>query len=429
MFYTSPPIHPIGRTNRRGGNNSPEARPDDPGSPWSIGNEEGGHKSVHPKLGTIKDFEELVKEAEKNGLEIALDLSFSCSYDHPYIEEHPEWFERRPDGSIQYAENPPKKYQDIVPFNFETDEWRELWKELKSIVLFWIEKGVYIFRVDNPHTKPFDFWEWLIKEVRQEYPEVIFLSEAFTRPKVMYRLAKVGFNQSYTYFTWRNTKQELMDYLTELTQEEVREYFRPHFWPNTPDILPEYLQYGGRPAFIIRLVLAGTLSSNYGIYGAAFELCVTDAIPKKEEYMNSEKYEIKNWNWDKPGNIRDVVKRLNRIRRQNEALQTTRNLEFYEMDNEDIISYGKVTESLSNIILTVVNLDPHHTQSGWVRVPIGRLGIKPDEPYLVHDHLGHDKYIWHNEWNYVELDPEKMPAHIFEVRGGLKHEEDFDYFM
>jgi starch synthase (maltosyl-transferring) len=297
------------------------------------------------------------------------------------------------------------------------------------VVLFWIDKGIRIFRVDNPHTKPFPFWEWLIKEIKKDYPEVIFLSEAFTRPKVMYRLAKVGFTQSYTYFTWRNTKREFIEYLTELTQTEVGEYFRPNFWPNTPDILPEHLQFGGRPAFMMRLILAATLSSNYGIYGPAFELCVSEALPGREEYLNSEKYELKGWDWDQPGNLKDLITRVNRIRRKNLALQATRNLKFYEVDNDYLLFYVKTTEDLSNIILVVVNLDPFHTQSGWVRVPISELGIDTNQPYLVHDLLSEDKYIWQGERNYVELNPHILPAHIFRVRKRLRRETDFDYFM
>jgi len=424
-----PPIHPIGRTNRKGKNNILEVNPDDIGSPWAIGSKEGGHKAIHPQLGTMEEFEIVILKAKEMGLEIAMDLAFQCSPDHPYVKEHPEWFRWRPDGTVQFAENPPKKYQDIIPLNFETEKWEELWEELKSIVLFWIEKGVRIFRVDNPHTKPFSFLEWLIKEIKEKYPDVIFLSEAFTRPKVMFRLAKVGFTQSYTYFTWRYTKRELIDYLTELTQTEVREYFRPNFWPNTPDILPEHLQYGGKPAFMIRLVLAATLSSNYGIYGPAFELCINEALPGKEEYLNSEKYEIKRWDREKPGSLQDFIARVNRTRKENPALQTTRNLRFYEADNEALLFYGKTTEDLSNMIMVVVNLDPFHIQSGWVWVPINELGIDPNQPYLVHDLLSDDKYIWQGEKNYVELNPQVLPANIFRVRKKLKREMDFDYFM
>jgi starch synthase (maltosyl-transferring) len=424
-----PPVHPIGRMNRKGKNNVLENNPDDLGSPWAIGSKEGGHKAIHPQLGTIEDFERLIMKAKDHGIEVAMDLAFQCSPDHPYMKGHPEWFRWRPNGTVQFAENPPKKYEDIIPLNLETEKWQELWEELKSIVLFWIEKGVRIFRVDNPHTKPFSFWEWLIKEIKEKYPDVIFLSEAFTRPKVMFRLAKVGFTQSYTYFTWRYTKRELIDYLTELTQTEVREYFRPNFWPNTPDILPEHLQYGGRPAFMIRVVLAATLSSNYGIYGPAFELCVKEALSGKEEYLNSEKYEIKHWDRENPGHLRDFIARVNRIRKENAALQTTWNLRFYEVDNDTLLFYGKATHDLSNIILMVVNLDPFHTQNGWVRVPIEELGLDAHQPYLVHDLLSDDKYIWQGERNYVELNPQVLPANIFRVRKRLKREMDFDYFV
>jgi starch synthase (maltosyl-transferring) len=424
-----PPIHPIGKTNRKGKNNVTKISADDVGSPWAIGSKDGGHKTIHPQLGTLEDFESLITKAKEVGMEIAMDLAFQCSPDHPYVKEHPEWFKWRPDGIVQFAENPPKKYEDIIPLNFETEGWRELWGELKSVVLYWIEKGVRIFRVDNPHTKPFSFWEWLIGEIKREYPDVIFLSEAFTRPKVMVRLAKLGFTQSYTYFTWRNTKRELIEYLTELTQTEAREYLRPNFWPNTPDILPEHLQYGGRPGFVIRLILAATLSSNYGIYGPAFELLVSEAIPGKEEYLNAEKYEIKHWNWSQPGNLRDFVARVNQIRRENPALQTTWNLHFYEVDNDTLLFYAKCSEDFSNLILVLVNLDPFHTQSGWVRVPIDEFGIDARQPYLVHDLLSDDKLIWQGERNYVELNPQVLPANIFRLRKRLKRETDFDYFL
>ena len=424
-----PPIHPIGKTNRKGKNNSLVAEPTDEGSPWAIGSGEGGHKAVHPKLGTIKDFERLVQTAKDFDIEIAMDLAFQCSPDHPYITEHPEWFTWRPDGTIQYAENPPKKYEDIVPINFETDQWEALWQELKTVVMFWIERGVRIFRIDNPHTKPFRFWEWLIRETKEACPEVIFLSEAFTRPKVMHALGKVGFTQSYTYFTWRNTKREFLDYLTELLNTEEREYFKPNFWTNTPDILPEHFQFGGRPVFIMRLILAATLSSNYGIYGPPFELCVNEALPDKEEYLNSEKYEVRQWDRDTPGTIKEWIVRINRIRRENPALQSTWNLHFYEVDNDYLLCYGKATQDLSNILLVVVNLNPFHTQSGWVQIPLSTLEIDPKQPYLVHDLLSDDKYIWQGERNYVEINPLLSPAHIFRVRKRLKRETDFDYFM
>lgn len=428
VLYLSP-IHPIGKTHRKGKDNAPAAQPRDPGSPWAIGSEDGGHTSIHPALGTIEDFENLIKKAGHLGIEIAMDLALQCSPDHPYVKEHPEWFRKRPDGTIQYAENPPKKYEDIVPFNFETEQWKALWEELKSIVLFWIEKGIRIFRVDNPHTKPFAFWEWLIMEIKNKYPEVIFLSEAFTRPTVMYRLAKVGFTQSYTYFTWRNTKKELMEYLDHLTYSDVREYLRPHFWPNTPDILPEYLQYGGAPAFMIKLVLAATLSSNYGVFGPAFELGVKEALPGKEEYLNSEKFEIRHWDWDKPGALKELIATINRIRRENPALQATWNLTFYDVSNEYLLCYGKATEDFSNIILAVVNMDPYHTQHGWVSIPSGEWGMDPHQPYLAHDLVTDYKYIWHVERNYVEINPLLMPAHILRIHRRLRREVDFDYFM
>jgi starch synthase (maltosyl-transferring) len=424
-----PPIHPIGMTHRKGKDNAPTVQPGDPGSPWAIGSEEGGHMSIHSSLGTIEDFENLIKKAEHSGIEIAMDLAFQCSPDHPYAKEHPEWFRKRPGGTIQYAENPPKKYEDIVPFNFETEHWRGLWEELKRIVLFWIARGIRIFRVDNPHTKPFQFWEWLIREIKNKYPEVIFLSEAFTRPTVMCRLAKAGFTQSYTYFTWRNTKKELIEYLDHLMNSDVREYLRPNFWPNTPDILPEYLQYGGTPAFMIKFVLAATLSSNYGIFGPAFELGVNEALPGKEEYMNSEKYEIRHWDWDKPGTLKEMIAAVNRIRKENPALQNTWNITFYDVDNEYLLCYGKTSEDFSNIILVVVNLDPYHTQFGWVRIPTGEWGMEPPQPYLAHDLISDYKYIWHGERNYVEINPSLMPAHILRIHRRLRREVDFDYFM
>jgi starch synthase (maltosyl-transferring) len=424
-----PPIHPIGQTQRKGKNNSPGALPGDPGSPWAIGATPGGHKAIHPQLGSFEDFQHLVRKAAEYGLETAMDLAFQTSPDHPYVKEHPEWFRWRPDGTVQFAENPPKKYEDILPLNFETPQWRELWEELKSVVLFWMDQGIRIFRVDNPHTKPFRFWEWLIGEVRREHPEVIFLSEAFTRPKVMLYLAKIGFNQSYTYFTWRNTKWELEQYIRELTQTDVGEYLRPNFWPNTPDILPQYLQYGGRPAFIIRLILAATLSASYGIYGPAYELGITQALEGREEYLDSEKYEVKQWDWNAAGNLRPLIERVNRIRRQNPSLQSIRNIELYPIDNEALLCYGKTTPDKSNITITVVNIDPYHRQSGWLRLPLEHLEIDPRTPFLAHDLLTDDRYIWQGEVNYVELDPRLMPAHILHVQRRLRRETDFDYFL
>lgn len=410
-----PPIHPIGKSNRKGINNSPEAEPGDPGSPWAIGSEEGGHKAIHPELGTMEDFQSLVKKAEKMNLEIALDFAIQCSQDHPYVKEHPQWFKWRPDGTVQYAENPPKKYQDVLPVNFETEDWENLWKELKSIVEFWIEKGVRIFRVDNPHTKSFIFWEWLIADINSNYEGIIFLAEAFTRPRVMEKLAKIGFTQSYTYFTWRNSKEEFIEYLTELTKTKMREYFRPNFWPNTPDILPVSLENRKEPSFLIRIILAATLSSNYGIYGPLFEFGLNEAYPGKEEYIYSEKYEIKHWNWARPTKIKDTITKLNQIRNENPALQSTWNLEFHDTDNDQILCYTKTEKEKENNLILVVSLDPNHSQTGWVKIPLRDLGIAGEESFTVHDLLTGAKYVWQKEWNYVALHPQAIPAHIFRI--------------
>ncbi|MGE5256253.1 MAG: alpha-1,4-glucan--maltose-1-phosphate maltosyltransferase [Hyphomicrobiales bacterium] len=425
-----PPIHPIGTTHRKGRNNSPVCEPGDPGSPWAIGAATGGHTAVHPELGTLDDFRKFLRRAASYGLDVAIDLAFQCSPDHPYVREHPEWFRQRPDGSIQYAENPPKKYEDIYPLDFECPERRALMDELKRVVLFWIEQGVRIFRVDNPHTKPFAFWEWLIAEVKRYHPEVMFLAEAFTRPKVMHRLAKLGFSQSYTYFAWRNAAWEIKKYWTELTHTEAVEFFRPNLWPNTPDILTEYLQTGGPPAFVVRLILAATLGANYGIYGPAFELC--ENHPREaggEEYLNSEKYEIRTWDIESPGSLKDLIARVNRIRRDNAALQGDRSLRFHPVDNDQLICYSKHSADFSNVILTVVNLDPHHTHSGWLELPLAQLGLDADQPFQVHDLLSDARYLWHSPRGYVELNPQVMPAHIFRIRKKLRTEQDFDYFM
>lgn len=424
-----PPIHPIGRTNRKGKDNAPVAGVEDPGSPWAIGSVDGGHKAIHPELGTLEDFARFIARAKELGLQVAIDIAFQCSPDHPYVREHPGWFRWRPDGTVQYAENPPKKYEDIIPFDFECKEWRSLWEELLSVILFWIDRGVIIFRVDNPHTKPFLFWEWLIREVRREHPDTIFLAEAFTRPKVMYRLAKLGFSQSYTYFSWRNSRLELEQYMMELTRNDVREFFRPNFWPNTPDILPEFLQYGGAPAFIIRFLLAATLSASYGIYAPPFELFIADALPGREEYLHSEKYEIRCWDWDDPRNMRELISRVNRIRRENPALQTTWNVRFCETDNENIICYLKSSADRANLLLVVVSLDPFNSQEGSVSVPLEELGISAGPPYLVHDLLTDEKYIWHDERNRVALNIHAMPAKICRLKLRLRRENDFDYYL
>jgi starch synthase (maltosyl-transferring) len=424
-----PPVHPIGWQFRKGRNNTTEAQPGDPGSPWAIGAMEGGHKAIHPELGTLEDFRRLVQAARDHGLEIALDIAFQASGDHPYLKEHPEWFRKRPDGTIQYAENPPKKYQDIYPFDFESSAWRELWEELKSVFLYWSEQGVHIFRVDNPHTKPFAFWEWVIAEVKRAYPETLFLAEAFTRPKLLYRLAKLGFTQSYNYFPWRNTRWELTEYLTELTQTEVREFCGPNLWPNTPDILTEVLQYGGRPAFITRLILAATLGPSYGIYGAAFELMEnTPLAPGKEEYLNSEKFEIKQWNIQRADSLAPLIGRVNQIRRDNPAFQANINLRFHDAENDQIIAFTKSAEDGTNQVLVVVNLDPHHRQSGFVNLPLAELNIDPVQSYQVHDLLTGARYLWNGPRNYVELDPHGLPAHVFAIRRRVRTENDFDYF-
>ncbi len=425
-----PPIHPIGHAFRRGKNNSAALEPDDVGSPWAIGSTEGGHKSVHPKLGTLEDFRRFLYKAGQHGLEVALDIALQCSPDHPYVTQHPQWFRARPDSTIQYAENPPKKYQDIYPLDFETEQWQALWEELKSIFDFWIDQGVRIFRVDNPHTKPFSFWERTIGEIKEKYPEVLFLSEAFTRPHVMFRLAKAGFSQSYTYFAWRNTKQELTDYFTELNRTEVGQYLRPNLWPNTPDILPEFLQVGGRPAFMVRLILAATLGASYGIYGPAFELCENVPLqPGSEEYLNSEKYELKHRDLHLAGSLKELISRVNRIRKENLALQSNRNLRFHETDNPALICYSKVTDDFANVIVVIVNLDCFHTQAGWIHLDLGSVGLDANHAFQVHDLLGDGTYLWQGSTNYVELVPKGLPAHILRLRRWVRTERDFDYYL
>ncbi|GFO62401.1 alpha-1,4-glucan--maltose-1-phosphate maltosyltransferase [Geomonas paludis] len=425
-----PPIHPIGSSKRKGKANAVEAQPGDPGSPWAIGSEQGGHKAVHPELGTLDDFRDLVREAEKRDIEIALDLAFQCSPDHPYLKEHPEWFKWRPDGTVQYAENPPKKYQDIVPINFETPQWEELWEELKSIVFFWMDQGVRIFRVDNPHTKPFPMWEWLIDQAKEKCQDVIFLAEAFTRPKIMARLAKLGFTQSYSYFSWRNSKGELTDYLTELTRGDTREFMRPNFWPNTPDILTEYLQYGGRPAFMIRLVLAATLSSSYGIYGPVYELCVgKPEKPGSEEYLDAEKYEIRRWDRKGAGNIRELIVTLNRIRRDHVALQQTNNLTFLPSDDDSVIFYAKIARQKKGSLLVAVNLDPFRVRTARLTLPLQLFGVLPGQSYLLHDLIGGDHSIWQGETTTVRLDPQVNPACIYRISTWQRRESDFDYYF
>jgi starch synthase (maltosyl-transferring) len=425
-----PPIHPIGRINRKGANNTLTAGPEDVGSPWAIGAAEGGHKDILPQLGTLEDFRRLLATARELGIEIALDVAYQCAPDHPYVKEHPQWFKHRPDGSVQYAENPPKKYQDIYPFDFETEDWRALWEELKSIVDFWIAQGVKIFRVDNPHTKAFGFWEWVIGAIKRDHPDAIFLAEAFTRPKLMHRLAKLGFSQSYTYFTWRNTKQELTDYFTDLALGPGHRYYRPNVWPNTPDILHETLQSGLRPVFAARLVLAATLSANYGIYGPTYELLESaPREPGSEEYRDSEKYQLRHWSVESAESLWSLIARMNRIRRENAALQSDSGLRFCPIDNDQLIAYLKMDSKSGNAILTVVNLDPHQAQSGWVDVDVGALKLDAEQPYQVHDLLSEQRYIWRGRFNYVMLDPQRTPAHVFLLRKRVRNEQDFDYYL
>lgn len=411
-----PPIHPIGITKRKGPNNALVAGKNDPGSPWAIGAHDGGHKSVHAELGTAADVARLAAAARTLGIEVALDIAFQCAPDHPYVNEHPQWFRHRPDGSVQYAENPPKKYEDIYPFDFDTEDWQALWSELESVFRFWIDHGVHVFRVDNPHTKPFAMWEWIIARLKADHPELIFLAEAFTRPKVMHRLAQIGFTQSYTYFAWRNTKAELIEYFTELAHDPSREYFRPNVWPNTPDILTEALQHGGRATFVSRLILAATLSASYGVYGPAYELMEhLPRSPGSEEYLHSEKYEIRKWLLDSPGNLRPLMSQLNRIRRENSALQSDWSLSFIDTDNDLLIAYSKTSVDGANMILVVVNLDRRWTQSGWLTLNLADFGLTSGTTFIAHDLLDSSRYEWNGARHYVALDPAKMSAHIFRI--------------
>ena len=433
-----PPIHPIGRAFRKGPDNAPVAGPGDPGSPWAIGGPEGGHTSVHPELGTLADFDRFVAAARTRGLEVALDIAFQASPDHPWVQEHPSWFRARPDGSIQYAENPPKKYQDVYPFDFEGTDWQALWTALRDVFAFWCERGVRAFRVDNPHTKPIRFWQWCLREIQDRYPDAIFLAEAFTRPKLMGALAKAGFSQSYTYFAWRTTKHELETYLRELAAQV--EFYRPCFWPTTPDIFPEHLVHGGRPAFALRAVLAGTLAASYGIYGPSYELC--EAVPRVgpkvegggpapppviEELARSEKYEVRTWDVERADSLRHLLARLNQIRRAHPALQQDRALAFHGTDNELVLCYSK--RAGEDVVLVVVNLDPHHAQRAWLRLDLAALGVGPDESFQVHDLLGEARYTWRGPHNFVELVPDQAPAHVFELRHFLRSEHHFEYFL
>ncbi len=422
------PIHPIGLTSRKGPGNAITAGADDPGSPWAIGGAAGGHTAIHPQLGSLDDFHRLLRRAADLGLEVAMDLALQCSPDHPYVLEHPEWFRHRPDGSIRCAENPPKRYEDIYPLDFACEAWPALWAELREVLMYWIGQGVQIFRVDNPHTKPFAFWEWLIGEARAACPDVVFLAEAFTRPKVMRHLAKVGFSQSYTYFAWRNGSQELAAYMTELTRGASAEYLRPNLWPNTPDILTDYLQTGGRPAFAARLVLAATLAASYGVYGPAFELCeARAAAPGSEEYLASEKYEVRSWDLAAPG-LQPLIARVNAIRRDHACLQVNTGLAFHPTGNDQLIAYTRHSPEAGELLLVVVNVNPFAREQGWVQLPLGDLGLPTDAPYQMHDLLSDARYTWQGPGGYVALDPQVMPAHVFRVRTRLRRENDFDYY-
>jgi starch synthase (maltosyl-transferring) len=422
-----PPIHPIGTTFRKGKNNSVQAEAEDAGSPWAIGGADGGHKSVHRELGTIDDFERLVGKAKEKNIDIAMDIAFQASPDHPYVREHPQWFLMRPDGTVQYAENPPKKYQDIYPFHFESDAWTELWDELRDVFAFWISKGVRVFRVDNPHTKPLPFWEWCIRDLKREWPDLIFLAEAFTRPKLMYRLAKAGFTQSYTYFAWRDTKAELTEYFEEITKPPVSDFFRPNAWPNTPDILTEFLQFGGRPAFTMRLILAATLSASYGIYGPPFERMLHLARESgSEEYLDSEKYEVQHWP-PSDDDLSELIARVNRIRRENPALQQNTTLKFHRTTNEQVICYSK--SAGDNVVITVVNLDPHNTHSAWLDLDLLALQLDGQRSFQVHDLLSGARHVWTGARNFVQLNPHVIPAHLFRIRRKVRTERDFEYFL
>ena len=421
-----PPIHPIGYQFRKGKDNSPTAQPGEPGSPWAIGADGGGHTSVHAALGGMAALDRFVAKSNELGLSVALDIAFQCSPDHPWVESHPQWFKKKADGSIRYAENPPKKYQDVYPFDFECKDWRALWEALKNIFEFWMSRGINIFRVDNPHTKPLAFWEWCLGRLKALDPNAIFLAEAFTRPKTMYTLAKLGFNNSYTYFTWRNTKDEISTYMEQLTQTNVVEYFRPSFWPNTPDILHEYLVTGGRPAHIIRYALAATLSPVYGIYGPPFEHVVCEQHPDREEYSNNEKYEIQTWNWNDPASLQPIFKRVNRIRRENPALQQLRAIQFLDIDNPHLIAYCKIADA--NIVICIITLDPYQVQEGMLTLPLEALELAESAPFQMDDLLGGNRYIWQGRSHAVRLDPNVMPAHLYRLRKRMRTEADFDYF-
>ncbi|MEZ4883258.1 MAG: alpha-1,4-glucan--maltose-1-phosphate maltosyltransferase [Chitinophagales bacterium] len=410
-----PPIHAIGEVNRKGKNNSVISQPEDPGSPWAIGSKYGGHTSIHSELGTLEDFKDLVQYTKDRGIEIALDIAFQCAPDHPWVKEHPDWFKWRPDGTVQYAENPPKKYEDILPIYFETEDWEALWTALKDVMVYWVKQGINIFRIDNPHTKSFRFWEWAIGEINAQFPDIIFLAEAFTRPRIMEHLAKIGFQQSYTYFTWREDKASLSEYMQELTKTNMRNYYRPNFWPNTPDILPDHLQYAPPALFKSRYVLAATLSSNYGMYGPSYEFCLNIPDEKRKEYIDSEKYELKAWDWHYWNDTKELIWRVNMARKKHPALQSTYNITLCQTDNPHLMAYMKCTDDLSDILYIVVNMNTDW-QQGYVQVPLHQIGVKDNQVLEVHDLLTNQRYRWEQSWNYVALDPSHYPAHIFSVK-------------
>lgn len=409
-----PPVHPIGEVNRKGKNNTTEAKDGDVGSAWGIGSKHGGHKDIHPQLGTVDDFKKLVKKAKDLNIEIAMDYALQAAPDHPWVKDHPDWFKWRPDGTVQYAENPPKKYQDILPIYWESKDYKNLWQECLDTLFYWIDCGINVFRVDNPHTKPYYFWNWAISEVKKKHPDVLFLAEAFTRPKVMQQLAKQGYTQSYTYFTWRNTKHELIEYMTELTQTDQREYMRPNFWPNTPDINPYHLQGANESKYIQRYVLAATLSSNIGIYGPVFEQMIDDAIPGKEEYYMSEKFEVKHYNWNIENKLTTIISKVNAIRHQHEALQQTNNIKFCHVENDNLMAFYKWNDAKTDELLIIISLEQYYAQQGNVQLPLQELGLQHGHQITVNDLVTGSSYNWHNEWNFVELHP-TLPFHIFKI--------------
>ena len=409
-----PPVHPIGEVNRKGKNNTTEAKEGDVGSAWGIGSKHGGHKDLHPELGSVKDFKHLIKKAKDLNIEIAMDYALQAAPDHPWVTSHPDWFKWRPDGTVQYAENPPKKYQDILPIYWESQDYKNLWNECLDTMLYWIDCGINVFRVDNPHTKPYYFWNWLISEVKQKHPDVIFLAEAFTKPKVMQRLAKEGYTQSYTYFTWRDHKHELIEYMTELTQSDLREYMQPNFWPNTPDINPFHLQGANESKYLQRYALAATLSSSIGIYGPVFEQMISDAIPGKEEYYMSEKFQLKHYDWFKENKLTLLISKINAIRHQNEALQQTNNIKFCHIENDNLLAFYKWNQDKTNELLIVISLDQYYAQRGNVQLPLHDLGIYNGQQIRVEDLVTGSSYNWHSEWNFVELHP-TLPFHIFKI--------------